>query len=97
MVSDVRPDGPLSVEQTGALIAELLGNTPGGRLGQDEIAEALATIGELYASAAMVELWRDGRIQFGWDADEQQLVICDATKTDVDQVGRLILRGNDDG
>jgi hypothetical protein len=54
MGSEVRPDGPLSVEQTGALIAELLGNTPGGRLGQDEIGDALATIGELYASAAMV-------------------------------------------
>jgi hypothetical protein len=94
MASEVRPDGPLSVDQTGALIAELLSQTPGGRLGQGEIADALAAIGELYASAATSELWRDGRIQFGWDTDDEQLVICGATQTDADQVGRLIFGGN---
>ncbi|MCZ0731863.1 hypothetical protein [Mycolicibacterium iranicum] len=87
-------DGPLSVEQTSALIAELLAHSPGRALGTDDIADAMAAISELYTSAAMLQLWRDGAIKFGWDADGEQLVLHDATQVDPDGDGRLILRGN---
>lgn len=87
-------DGPLSVEQTSALIAELLAHSPGRALGTDDIAEAMAAIGELYASAATLQLWRDGAIKFGWDADGEQLVLHDATQVHAGQLGRIIFESN---
>lgn len=87
-------NGPLSVEQTSALIAELLAHSPGRALGTDDIADAMAVVAELYTSAAILQLWRDGAINFGWDVDGEQLVLHDATQVDPDGDGRLILRGN---
>lgn len=86
--------GPLSVDQTGALIAELLRRTPGGKLSQSQIAEAIATVGDLYSAAATLELWKAGKVEFGWDSEESELVLC---STEIDSEtpadGRLIWKG----
>ena len=89
-------DWPLGRAKTTRLITELV-KCSGGQIGADELGEAIASVGELYTAAGVLELWESNQIEFGWDADGEQLVICDATQTDADQVGRLILRGNDDG
>lgn len=86
-------DGPLSIEQTSALIAELLAHTPGRALGTDDVAEAIAAIAELYTAVATLQLWRNGAIKFGWDCDGEQLVLHDTAQTDADRDGRLIFGG----
>lgn len=89
-------DFAMDVSQTTALIAQLLRRTPGGKLSQSDIGEAMACVSELYLSAATLELWKTGQIEFGWDSEESELVLC-STEIDSDTPadGRLILRGND--
>ena len=88
-------DFAMDVSQTTALIAQLLRRTPGGKLSQSDIGEAMACVSELYLSAAMLELWKTGKIEFGWDTDDEQLILVDANSSEANSDGRLILRGND--
>jgi hypothetical protein len=80
-------DFMLDIGQTAALIAQLLRRTPGGKLSQSDIGEAIATVADLHASAATLELWTCGQIEFGWDSGESELVLC-ATEFDGQTAGQ---------
>ena len=69
------------VGQTATLIAQLLSRSSGGKLSQSDIGEAIATVADLHTAAATLELWRSGQIEFGWDSEESELVLC---STDID-------------
>lgn len=73
--------------QMAGLIGQLLARTPGGKLTQAEISEAIACVGDLHSAAATLELWKSGRIEFGWDREESELVLC-STEFDGESVGQ---------
>lgn len=74
------------VGQTAALIAQLLSRSPGGKLSQSDIGEAIATVADLHTAAATLELWRSGQIEFGWDCEGSELVLC-STEFDGESTG----------
>lgn len=83
-------DWPLGRAKTTQLVAELV-KCSGGGISTGELSDGIAAVGELYTAASILELWEAGAIEFGWDADDEQLVIHDTTETDADNDGRLIL------
>lgn len=94
----LREDFALDTGKTAELIAQLLARTPGGKLTQSEIAEAIATVGELYSAAATLELWKTGQIEFGWDREESELTLCSvesARDNAASETGRVVFRSND--
>ena len=84
-------DWPLGRSKTTQLVAELV-KCSGGAIGSDELNDAVAAVGELYTAASVLELWESGKIEFGWDTDDEQLILVDANSSDADRDGRLILR-----
>jgi len=82
-------DWPLGRAKTTQLVAELV-KCSGGAIGSDELNIAVAAVGELYAAASVLELWEAGKIEFGWDTEDEQLILVDANKSEADQDGRLI-------
>lgn len=74
--TDVTADFAMDIGRTAALIAQLLKRTPGGKLTQDDIGQAIASVNDLYIAAATLELWKIGQIEFGWDREESELVLC---------------------
>lgn len=92
----VEPDFAMDVSRTTQLIAQLLKRTPGRKLSQGDVSDAIVCVGELYMAAATLDLWKAGRVEFGWDKEESELVLC---STEIDSEtgddGRLVLRGND--
>lgn len=87
-------DWPLGRVKTTQLVAELV-KCSGGAIGSHELNDAVAAVGELYTAASVLELWEAGKIEFGWDTDDEQLILVDASSSEADSDGRLILRGND--
>ncbi|MGU3497635.1 hypothetical protein [Mycobacterium sp. C31M] len=85
-------DFAMNIGQTTALIAQLLRRTPGAKLSQGDIADAIASVSDLYMAAATLELWKEGKVEFGWDSEESQLVLC-STEIDSENAGdgRLVL------
>ena len=94
MTEIVQGDWPLGRANTTKLVAELVKRS-GGAIGSDELSDAFAAVGELYAAASVLELWETGEIEFGWDTEDEQLILVDAKQTEAGDDGRLILRGNE--